>query len=92
MKRVDHFHQAQARVARARPEACAFVVGDGPLLDDLQRQARDLGLADRVTFAGHQADVEGWLKQARVFVLTSDSEGLSLALMEGMLCGLPAVV
>jgi L-malate glycosyltransferase len=92
VKRVDLFLQALARVARERPEASAIVVGDGPLLDDLERQARDLGLADRVTFAGHQADVESWLKQARVFVLTSDSEGLSLALMEAMLCGLPAVV
>ena len=92
VKRVDLFLQALARVARERPQASAIVVGDGPLLEDLKRQARDLGLADRVTFAGHQADVESWLKQARVFVLTSDSEGLSLALMEGMLCGLPAVV
>ncbi|HET9315588.1 MAG TPA: glycosyltransferase [Vicinamibacteria bacterium] len=92
VKRVDLFLQALQRVARARPQASAIVVGDGPLLDDLKRQARELGLADRVIFAGHQSDVEGWLKQARVFVLTSDSEGLSLALMEAMLCGLPAVV
>lgn len=92
VKRVDLFLEALARVAVLRPETSAIVVGDGPLLEDLRRQARALGLADRVTFAGHQSDVESWLKQARVFVLTSDSEGLSLALMEAMLCGLPAVV
>jgi glycosyltransferase involved in cell wall biosynthesis len=92
VKRVDLFLQALALVAQQRPETGAIVVGDGPLLEDLKGQARDLGLADRVTFAGHQADVESWLKQARIFALTSDSEGLSLALMEAMLCGLPAVV
>ena len=36
--------------------------------------------------------MESWLRKGRVFALTSDSEGLSLALMEAMLCGLPAVV
>ena len=41
---------------------------------------------------GFQADVPFSLKKARLFVLTSVSEGLSLAMMEAMLCGLPAVV
>ena len=92
VKRVDLFLEAVERVSRVRPQTSAIVVGDGPLLPALQRQAASLGLADRVAFVGHQADVERWLRQARLFVLTSDSEGLSLALMEGMLCGLPAVV
>jgi len=92
VKRVDLFLEALHRVARARPQTSAIVVGDGPLLDDMKRLAEGLGLADRVSFVGHQSDVEAWLQRARVFVLTSDSEGLSLALMEAMLCGLPAVV
>jgi glycosyltransferase involved in cell wall biosynthesis len=92
IKRADLFLETVERVVRSRPDVRAIVVGDGPLLPDLERQASALGLRDRVEFAGHQADVEHWLRQARVFVLTSDSEGLSLALMEAMLCGLPAVV
>jgi glycosyltransferase involved in cell wall biosynthesis len=52
----------------------------------------ELGIAKNITFVGHQKNVEAWLRKAKVFVLTSDSEGLSLALMEAMLCGLPAVV
>ena len=54
--------------------------------------ARDLNIEKHVLFAGQQSAVETWLRRARVFVLTSDSEGLSLALMEAMMCGLPAVV
>ncbi len=92
VKRVDLFLEAVERVARVRPQVSAIVVGDGPLLPALKAQAASLGLRDRVEFVGHRADVERWLRQARIFVLTSDSEGLSLALMEGMLCGLPAVV
>ena len=49
-------------------------------------------LEANVEFVGHQRDVEAWIQQARLFVLTSDSEGLSLSLIEAMLCGLPAVV
>jgi phenylacetate-CoA ligase len=45
-----------------------------------------------MVFAGKQNNVEQWLQSARLFVLTSDSEGLSLALMEAMMAGLPCVV
>ena len=45
-----------------------------------------------MSFVGHQEDVAAWLSKSRVFVLTSDSEGLSLSMMEAMMCGLPAVV
>jgi glycosyltransferase involved in cell wall biosynthesis len=92
VKRVDLFLRAVEHLVRVRPQSSAIVVGDGPLLDEMKHLADELGLADRVRFVGHQSDVETWLRQARVFVLTSDSEGLSLALMEAMLCGLPAVV
>jgi len=53
---------------------------------------RKLGLEKNVVFAGQQRDVSPWLTGARVFVLTSDWEGLSLALLEAMSRGLPAVV
>jgi glycosyltransferase involved in cell wall biosynthesis len=36
--------------------------------------------------------VENWLRKSKIFVLTSDSEGLSLSMMEAMMSGLPAVV
>ena len=45
-----------------------------------------------VSFAGHQDVIENWLRKSKVFALTSDSEGLSLSMMEAMMCGLPAVV
>ena len=68
------------------------LVGDGPLRQGLEQQARTLGIDANVVFVGHQRDVAAWIQQARLFVLTSDSEGLSLSLVEAMLCGLPAVV
>ena len=91
IKRVDLFLEVVALVARARPKARAAIVGDGALRAELESQAVRLGLGPRVQFAGHQEDVPGWLRRSRVLVLTSDSEGLPLAAIEGMMCGLPVV-
>ena len=69
-----------------------MIVGDGPLRQELETLAAALGLGDAVEFAGQRVDVSSILGRSRVFVLTSKTEGLSLALMEAMMAGLPAVV
>lgn len=92
IKRIDHFLKAVAIVAQDHPDTKAAIVGDGELQGALESLARELGVADRVEFLGHQSDVGSFLNRSKVFVLTSDSEGLALSLMEAMTCGLPAVV
>lgn len=74
------------------PEISAAIVGDGPLLGDLKALSIELGVHDHISFLGHQKDVENWLRRAKIFVLTSSSEGLALAMMEAMMCALPVVV
>ena len=68
------------------------IVGDGPLLDELKAQAKSLGVADRVEFLGHRDDVEKILAESDIYALVSDSEGLSVSLLESMASGLPSVV
>jgi L-malate glycosyltransferase len=92
IKRVDLLLRAVKRMREIIPNITATIVGDGPLREPLARMASELGLTKNINFVGLQKNVEDWLRKAKVFVLTSDSEGLSLALMEAMLCGLPAVV
>jgi glycosyltransferase involved in cell wall biosynthesis len=92
VKRVDLFLRAVAQASRSLPTISATIVGDGALRTELQRLACQLDVAARVRFVGQQSDVEKWLSRSRVFVLTSDSEGLALSLMEAMMCGLPPVV
>lgn len=92
IKRIDLFLDIVARLRQVRPGLTAAIVGDGPLRQALARRAGTLGVAGAVTFAGRQDDVAWWLARARVFVLTSLSEGLALSLMEAMMVGLPAVV
>ena len=79
-------------VATRLPEARLDIVGDGPLRDRLEALAGDLGLAESVTFTGNVSDVGPALSRARVFVQPSFSEGMSAALVEAMVAGLPAVV
>jgi L-malate glycosyltransferase len=92
IKRMDVFLKAVRQVAERRPGVKAVIVGDGELRGELQQMAIDLGIEDNVSFAGRQDNVHEWLRRAKVFVLTSDSEGLSLSMMEAMMSGLPAVV
>lgn len=92
VKRIDIFLEALALADREAGPLTAVIVGDGPLRESLQEHARRLGLGGRVRFVGFQDDVGRWLHKARLFVLTSDSEGLALSLMEAMMSGLPAVV
>ena len=92
IKRVDTYLRAIALVARQLPEVRAAVIGDGPLLASLETLAQELGITGNVDFLGHRDDVDVLLPEARIFVLTSDSEGLSQAMIQAMLCGLPAVV
>jgi len=92
VKRIDLFLRTVRKLAETNPDVSAVVVGGGELESSLRGLAVELGVGDRVTFAGQQPDVGPWLAQSRVFVLTSESEGLSLALMEAMTAGLPCVV
>jgi glycosyltransferase involved in cell wall biosynthesis len=78
---------AAALLLPRRPEARVLVAGDGDLMVDLRRQATELGLADRVVFAGHRTDVPDLLGALDVFCISSLYEGTPLALFEAMAAG-----
>ena len=92
VKRLDVFLQIVRRIVNKLPNLRAAVVGDGEELCRLLALSESLGLRENVSFVGRRHDVHRWLARARVYVLTSDSEGLALSLMEAMTAGLPAVV
>lgn len=63
------------------------IVGEGPLRQDLEQKAQALGIGDRVFFAGKRANPYPWMKQADLFVLASEYEGLGIVLTEALACG-----
>jgi glycosyltransferase involved in cell wall biosynthesis len=69
------------------------VVGDGSRLDSLRRQARDLGISERITFAGAvgQDRIREHYLAADAFCLPSLGEGIPVVLMEALASGLPVI-
>jgi glycosyltransferase involved in cell wall biosynthesis len=82
---------AAAAVVKARPHARFFLVGEGPLLGDLQAQAARLGLGDRFVFAGFRRDVPATLSAFDLSVFPSLWEGTPLTGFEALAAGKPIV-
>jgi len=92
IKQPWQFVEIVASASRRIPEMKSVVVGEGPLMSRLRQQAVDLGVSDNIDFVGRRTDVESILSRTKVFMLTSRSEGLSIALAEAMSAGVVPVV
>lgn len=79
--------------ARREPRLRLLLVGDGPLRPAVERQAAQLGLAERVVFAGPRHDVPRLMLGAMDLLLfPSLFEGLGLVLVEAQAAGLPCLL
>ena len=74
-----------------RPDARLMFVGDGTGREALLSLARDLGVVDRVIFAGFQLDPTPFYETADLFVLSSNYEGFGNVIVEALSCGTPVV-
>jgi len=85
--------EAIARLAESGEAVTATIVGDGPRRATLEQLARQLGIADRVSFAGRvgQDDIGRYYEDADVFCLPSFSEGLPVVLLEAMAHSVPVI-
>lgn len=82
---------AAAQVVAERPAARFYLVGEGPLLTDLQAQASALGLKDRFVFAGFRRDVATTLSAFDLSVFPSLWEGTPITAFEALAMGKPIV-
>jgi glycosyltransferase involved in cell wall biosynthesis len=91
VKGLDVLLSAFARVAEERPELTLELIGDGPLTPVLEELAAELGVSDRVEFAGSATPeaIAERLRASDAFVLSSHSENMPLAVLEALCCGLP---
>jgi len=85
-KRVDLLTGIWRSVRQAVPRALLLILGSGPEEAGLKQRA-----GDGILFLGSQPDVTPYLQAADLFVLPSAAEGLSLALLEALACGLPVI-
>jgi glycosyltransferase involved in cell wall biosynthesis len=75
-----------------RRNATAVFAGDGLLRHDVERKARELGMANRARFLGNIGDVWSWMKRASVVVAVSTFEGNPNAVLEAAAAGTPLVL
>ncbi len=92
IKQVHQLIAVVHAIRRIMPTVRAAIVGDGSLMADLRAYTEELGLTDNIEFLGKRKDVEAILACSRIFVLTSKSEGLSIAMAEAMAAGVVPVV
>lgn len=85
------FVRAAAQVARTHPKAWFMMVGDGPLRADVEKLARELGIADRLVLTGLRRDVPELMAAFDIFALSSLWEGLPRVIPQAMATGLPVV-
>jgi len=83
--------EAMKAVVRDIDNAQLLIVGEGEEEQNLKDLAKELGLSDSVIFAKFVLDTAGVLAVMDVFVLYSIKEGLGLALIEALCCGVPVV-
>lgn len=68
-----------------------YIYGEGPLREELQSYIVQKGLEERVFLPGNVSNVNEILASAKLFVLTSDYEGMPNALMEALAVGIPCI-
>ena len=91
VKGHQYLIDAAARVLRVHPHAHFVLIGEGELRDALARQAKDLGIENRVHFMGHRKDAGSLVAGFDVAVLASLHEGLPNTVLEAMAAGVPVV-
>jgi N-acetyl-alpha-D-glucosaminyl L-malate synthase BshA len=90
VKRPQDCIRILAAVLRECP-AHLLMVGDGPERSPCEHLARELRVADRITFLGKQNHVERLIPQAHVLLMPSEMESFGLVALEAMACGVVPV-
>jgi glycosyltransferase involved in cell wall biosynthesis len=91
VKRHEDLVDAFANLRSQLPNARLVLIGDGPSREAIERRVRELGLVNSVRMLGRRPDIDKLLPAFHLFVLASDTEGLSNAILEAQACGLPVV-
>jgi glycosyltransferase involved in cell wall biosynthesis len=91
LKPAKGYHIAVSALEHLPEDHRLVVVGEGPLLDDLRRQARRGGVEHRVAFVGRKSNPHPWIRAADAVVIPSLWEGFGLVAVEAARAGRPIV-
>lgn len=83
--------KAFTKIAFKYPDINMRIYGEGNLRDTLETTIRDLQMSERIILCGATDNVASVLKYARIFILSSDYEGMPNCLMEALAAGVPSI-
>jgi len=85
--------EAMRQVTSVREDVMLYIVGNGPLRDDIQKQVKKLNLYEKIKLVGGRPhdEIPLWMNAADIFVLPSLSEGNPTVMFEALGVGLPFV-
>ncbi|MEZ4729004.1 MAG: glycosyltransferase [Caldilineaceae bacterium] len=90
-KRLTDWVAMAAQVAAQRDDVIFLLVGDGPEMPTVRAQVAALGIADKICLVGFREDGRRLLGLMDIYVMSSEHEGLPIALLEAMALGKPVV-
>lgn len=98
---VGRFHYAKNHeflltifkdIAYKNRDARLLLVGDGPLREQIEQKADNLGIMDKVIFTGNQTPVSPFYQAMDVFIFPSRFEGMPGTVVEAQAAGLPCLI
>lgn len=92
VKRHYAIIEAVKTILKKAPNVIYLHLGSGELLTEEKNLANRLSIEDKIIFAGQKENVRDYLAASDVFVMVSEYEGLSIASLEALFCGLPLIV
>ena len=91
-KRLDHWLDVAQQVHHMDPDVHFLLVGDGPLRAEVEAGIAERELESVVHLAGSQEETRPYFAAFDAYLMTSQFEGLPLALLEAMSMAIPPVV
>lgn len=83
-KRLKEWVDLFKTLADKNEQLYGCIIGDGPLNLEIRNHVKSLGLENRIIMPGLQTNVLPWLSAIDIFLMTSEFEGLPIALLEAM--------
>ena len=91
LKRINLVIDTVEKLKIKIPNVSCLIIGNGPERRSLEFLVSKRGLDKNIKFIDYQYPIHGMLVTAKLFLLTSESEGLPMSIVEAIECGIPTV-
>ena len=91
-KRPDIFVKVLAAVKKKLPNIRGIILGKGAMENQILNQIKNLSLQSNIEFLGYQKNVADYLSISKLLIMTSQTEGMPMVILEAMSVGVPCIV